>query len=145
MILHHEAPARLLMCQCHLLPPMLCPRNQHLCPALTSPARRPVVNMLNFKFLAPGNQRVLAVNICAIAWNSYLRCDGLLCSVMCVCCVPCGCSVWLAGWRHRRAAVRLAMLKHLHAFVFGLCELLSLPCLPNCLPVVKNTELRNLL
>jgi hypothetical protein len=30
--------------------------------------------MLNFKFVAP-HQRVLAVNMCAIIWNAYLRCD----------------------------------------------------------------------
>lgn len=39
---------------------------------VTGSAYWPVVNMLNFKFLAPGNQRVLAVNVCAIVWNSYL-------------------------------------------------------------------------
>ena len=41
--------------------------------------------MLNFKFVPP-HQRVLAVNMCAIAWNAYLRYDRvhghifLLCS-----------------------------------------------------------------
>lgn len=33
----------------------------------------PVVNLLNFMYV-PTAQRVLAINISALAWNSYLRC-----------------------------------------------------------------------
>lgn len=40
-------------------------------PLTPSAARRPVVNVLNFKYVPP-HQRVLAMNLCAIAWNSYL-------------------------------------------------------------------------
>jgi hypothetical protein len=45
-----KRPDTLLCCSCH----------------------RPVVNVLNFKFVPP-TQRVLAVNVCAILWNAYLR------------------------------------------------------------------------
>lgn len=70
--------------------------------------------MLNFKFVPP-HQRVLAVNVCAILWNSYLRWVCLLC--VCVSCVSVSCVGGLAAVLGSSAP---EMLEHLRAEGFVL-------------------------